>query len=68
MIVVLDLLKHDFEQARELYEDVWLGFSELELYEFLTQAGFHDVHITVVDRDTEAPYFQTMLAIGEKAV
>ena len=64
----LDLLKHDFEQARELYEDVWLGFSELELYEFLTHAGFHDVHITVVDRETEAPYFQTMLAIGEKAV
>lgn len=67
-IVVLDLLKHDFEQARELYEDVWLGFSELELFEFLTHAGFHDVHITVVDRESEAPYFQTMLAIGEKAV
>ena len=26
-IVVLDLLKHHFEEARELYADVWLGFS-----------------------------------------
>lgn len=65
-IVVLDLLKHDFEQARELYEDVWLGFSELELYEFMKQAGFRDIHITLVDRETEPPYFQTLLAIGER--
>lgn len=66
-IVIIDLLKHDFEQARELYEDVWLGFSELELYEFLETAGFQDIQITVVDRETEPPHFQTILAIGEKA-
>ena len=66
-IVIIDLLKHDFEQARELYEDVWLGFSELELYEFLESAGFQDIQITVVDRETEPPHFQTILAIGEKA-
>lgn len=65
-IVIIDLLKHDFEQARELYEDVWLGFSELELYEFLESAGFSDIHITIVDRESEPPHFQTILAIGEK--
>ena len=27
-IVIMDLLKHNFEQARELYADVWLGFSQ----------------------------------------
>ncbi len=65
-IVILDLLKHDFEQARELYEDVWLGFSEVELYQFLETAGFEDNAITIVDRETEPPHFQTILAIGEK--
>ena len=30
-IVILDLLSHTFEQARDLYADLWLGFSELEL-------------------------------------
>lgn len=65
-IVIIDLLKHDFEQARELYEDIWLGFSELELYEFLETAGFKEIQITLVDRETEPPHFQTILAIGEK--
>ena len=29
-IMILDLLQHNFEQARELYGDRWLGFSESE--------------------------------------
>ncbi len=65
-IVVLDLLKHDFEQTRELYEDVWLGFSEVELYQFMETAGFTDIAITLVDREEAPPHFQTILAIGEK--
>lgn len=65
-IVVLDLLKHDFEQARDLYEDVWLGFSEQELYHFLESSGFTDIRVSVVDKESEPPHFQTLLAIGEK--
>jgi ubiquinone/menaquinone biosynthesis C-methylase UbiE len=65
-IVVLDLLKHDFEEARELYADVWLGFAEVELEGFLRKAGFHDVQTAVVDRETEPPFFQTLLGIGVK--
>ena len=65
-IVILDLLKHGFEEARELYADVWLGFSELEISEFLGGAGFKKVEISLVDREEEAPYFQTLMAIGEK--
>src|SRR5271166_3182632 len=34
-IVILDLLAHNFEQARELYADLWLGFSEVELLHLL---------------------------------
>jgi ubiquinone/menaquinone biosynthesis C-methylase UbiE len=65
-IVVLDLVKHRFEEARELYADEWLGFSEAEMEMMLVGAGFVDVRASVVDRDPEAPQFQTLLAVGEK--
>ena len=65
-IAILDLLKHDFEEARELYADVWLGFSKVEVLEFLQQAGFVDIDITVVDRESEPPHFQTLMALASK--
>jgi SAM-dependent methyltransferase len=65
-IAVLDLLQHQFEQARELYADTWLGFSELDLHGFLTGAGFRDVEVGVVSRDDQNPQFQTILATGLK--
>ncbi len=65
-IVVLDLLRHDFEEARELYADVWLGFSEVELESFLKKAGFKSVQTAVVDREAEPPHFQTLLATGTR--
>src|SRR5205085_11423901 len=34
-IDILDLLSHRFERARELYADHWLGFSEVQLHQFL---------------------------------
>lgn len=66
-IVILDLVKHGVEEARDLYADVWLGFSELEISDFLEQAGFTDIEIAIVDRERESPFFQTLLAIGVKA-
>jgi ArsR family transcriptional regulator len=65
-ILVLDLLKHEFEDARELYADIWLGFSEADLEHFLLQAGFENVTTAVVDRESEPPHFQTLLATGRK--
>lgn len=65
-IVILDLLKHDFEEARELYADVWLGFSKVEVLEFLQQAGFDDIDITIVDRESEPPHFETLMALARK--
>jgi len=65
-IVVLDLKKHTFEEARELYADTWLGFSEVELKRFLEQAGFGQVQSWTVDREKQAPGFETMLAVGLK--
>lgn len=66
-IVVLDLLKHGFEDARELYADVWLGFSQVELLDLLRKAHFRAVDVQVVDREEEPPHFQTLMALAEKA-
>ena len=66
-IVILDLLKHNFEDARDLYADVWLGFSQVELIDLLRKAHFRGVDVQVVDREEEPPHFQTLMAIAEKA-
>jgi ArsR family transcriptional regulator len=65
-IVILDLVRHRFEQARELYADEWLGFSESDLESMLLNVGFINVDATVVDKEPETPQFQTLLATGDK--
>ncbi|MBW3623608.1 MAG: metalloregulator ArsR/SmtB family transcription factor [Armatimonadetes bacterium] len=65
-IAVLDLLKHDFEAAHEVYADVWLGFSEVELMKMLRAAGFIQIDLAVVDRAEEPPHFATIMAIAVK--
>lgn len=66
-IVILDLAKHRFEEARELYADEWLGFTEAEIEAMLSAAGFTDIRASIVDKDPEARQFQTLLAVGTKA-
>lgn len=63
-IVIADLLKHGFEEAREMYADLWLGFSEVELRRFLCQAGFREVETKIVHREADPPHFETVLAAG----
>jgi ubiquinone/menaquinone biosynthesis C-methylase UbiE/DNA-binding transcriptional ArsR family regulator len=65
-IVILDLLKHNFEKARELYGDRWLGFPESDLHRWLEQAGFKKIEISVVAREEQPPHFETVLASAEK--
>jgi ArsR family transcriptional regulator len=65
-IVILDLLKHNFEKARELYGDRWLGFPESDLHRWLEQAGFKKIEINVVAREEQPPHFETVLAGAEK--
>ncbi len=66
-IAILDLTKHRFEEARELYADEWLGFSQVELDAVMEKVGFSGIQISVVHKEAEAPHFQTLLAVGEKA-
>lgn len=65
-VMIIDLLEHNFEKARELYADVWLGFSENKLYQFLKEAGFRKPEVNVVSREDDEPNFQTVLASGVK--
>jgi ArsR family transcriptional regulator len=65
-IAVVDLLKHGFEEAREVYADVWLGFSQVELIDLLREAGFRSVDVSIVHREEEAPHFETLVAVGDK--
>ena len=66
-LIVLDLLQHHFDEARELYADRWLGFSESDLAGMLEKAGFTQIETIVADRETAAPKFQTLLGIGVRS-
>ena len=63
-VMILDLLKHTFEQAHELYGDRWLGFAESDMHRWLEEAGFKRIEISVVAREEQPPHFETMLAGG----
>ena len=65
-VAVLDLLAHQFEQAREMYADTWLGFTEAQLSSLLEEAGFREIEVAIVARDDQNPQFQTVLATGVK--
>ena len=65
-IAILDLAKHRFEEAREIYADEWLGFSETELESMLENAGFTKPHTSVVYKEDKTPHFQTLLAVALK--
>ena len=65
-LLVLDLKAHTFEKAREIYSDIWLGFQENQMHGFLKKAGFQQVEVTVVAREAQEPFFETLLASGTK--
>ena len=65
-IAIMDLKQHDVEAARDLYADVWLGFSQVDLHRMLDSAGFSDIYSDIVDRSPESPHFETLLALASK--
>jgi SAM-dependent methyltransferase len=65
-LLILDLNEHVFEKARELYADVWLGFKESALHGFLKTAGFTKVEVAAVAKEASEPFFETLLASGNK--
>ena len=61
-IMILDLSKHNFDRAHELYGDRWLGFAESDLHRWLEETGFKKIEINVVAREEQPPHFETVLA------
>jgi ArsR family transcriptional regulator len=65
-VMILDLARHAFERAHELYGDRWLGFAESDLHLWLEKAGFKRIEVSVVAREDEPPHFETVLASGQR--
>ena len=65
-IVILDLARHSFDRAKELYGDRWPGFAESDLHRWLEAAGFKKIEISVVAREEQPPHFETLLAGAQK--
>ena len=63
-ILIIDLKQHPFEKARELYADIWLGFSENNLYQLLQQCGFQKIEVSVAAREEVEPHFETIISVG----
>jgi SAM-dependent methyltransferase len=66
-LIVIDLNKHQFEKARELYGDHWLGFGQNDLYRMIGDAGFRGAKVEVVAKEKKKPFFETLLATAEKS-
>ena len=65
-IIILDLLQHSFDEARELYADRWLGFSESQISSMMEKAGFKEIETLIADKEEAPPRFQTLLAMGTR--
>ncbi len=63
-LIILDLLQHQFEEAREMYADRWLGFGESDLHGWMKESGFREIEVSTVAREPQPPHFQTVLATG----
>jgi ubiquinone/menaquinone biosynthesis C-methylase UbiE len=66
-LVILDLNQHQFDKSRKLYGDYWLGFSEVDLRQWLKDAGLEKIRVQLLAPESEAPHFQPVLASAEKA-
>jgi len=55
-----------FRLRLRLYADQWLGFSEVQLHQWLEEAGFGKLEVTVVSREKESPHFETVFATDSK--
>src|SRR6516162_7017457 len=64
-LLLLDLARHHFAQARELYGDRWLGFAESDLHRWLEAAGFKKIEISIVARAEQPPLVEAVLAGGQ---
>jgi len=63
-VVILDLVRHEHEWAREQWADQWLGFDPLEIREWLKRAGLKPLVIDSLPGAT--PDLSVLMVVGEK--
>ena len=61
-LLVIDLLAHTEEWVRDRLQHLHLGFTEAELAELLSAAGFTRVSVQRAARDPQPPHFMTLVA------
>ncbi len=66
-LIVLDLNAHQFDRARVLFGDYWLGFSETELRQWMREAGLTDLRFQLLPPEEGEPVkLSPCLAFGRK--
>lgn len=65
-LLVVDLLPHERVEYRERMGHVWLGFSEVQVREWLEGAGFSRVKVIPLPRDPGAKAPDSFVATGVK--
>jgi ArsR family transcriptional regulator len=65
-LLVIDLLAHTEEWVRDKLEHLHLGFTEQNLSDLVTQAGFEKVRVVRAARDPQPPHFMTLVATAVK--
>jgi len=65
-LLLLDLLAHDAEWMRGKFGDFWLGFSEDDLRQWLSEAGFVVVQSEITPPSKVHPEIEGLLIVAEK--
>jgi len=63
-LIILDLVRHEHEWAREQWADQWLGFDPLEIRGWLSQAGIEPLVLDSLPGST--PDLSVLMVVGEK--
>jgi len=71
-VVVIDLVKHAHDWTREVMADLWLGFTEQQIQDYLKEAGFIDLNYSTSTVNSpaagdRAEKLQVFIAIAAKA-
>ena len=53
-VLVVDMLPHERQEYQQQMGHVWLGFSDKQIGQFLTGAGFSDVRVRMLPADPDA--------------
>jgi len=64
--VILDLLHHQNDQAREVFHDRWLGFTEADLRDWMEKAGLEKILVQILEADSREDGYTPILASGVK--